>query len=47
MKKFIPTLHPRVPNFGHINDGVIGEAEKADQMRKRKFGKPTVPKRRR
>jgi hypothetical protein len=47
MKKFIPTLHPRAPNFGHINDGVIGEAEKAERMRKSKFGKPTVPRRRR
>lgn len=47
MKKFVPVLKPRMVSYGHVYDGVIGEAEKVDQMRKSKFGKPAVPKRRR
>ena len=42
MKKFIPTVKPRAPNYGHINDGVIGQAQKVEQMRKSKFGRPRV-----
>jgi hypothetical protein len=47
LKKFIPVLKPRMVSYGHINDGVIGDAQKVDQMRKQKFGKPVVPRKRR